>query len=132
MNSVDRYYAAACQLDMPNPKGRNEIGGRVTRMLAMADQAGGEADDPLGDAGEVHQLAREHEQPTACRHEFCQALPLLGGQPRHVAQGHDAVVGENLGGRSRQETKDQDYNGCGSRNRYLVTLKQLDFLRQAE
>jgi len=39
MNSVDRYYAAACQLDMPNPTNRNEIGGRVTRMLEMADHA---------------------------------------------------------------------------------------------
>jgi len=39
MNSVDRYYAAACQLDLPNPTNRNEIGGRVTRMLEMVDHA---------------------------------------------------------------------------------------------
>ncbi len=32
-----RYYAAACQIDMPNPKSRAEIAGRVRRMLAMID-----------------------------------------------------------------------------------------------
>lgn len=36
---MDRYYAAACQLDMPNPTDRQEIGSRVTRMLEMIDQA---------------------------------------------------------------------------------------------
>ena len=40
MDSVDRYYAAACQLDMANPLHRNEIAGRVTRMLEMADPRG--------------------------------------------------------------------------------------------
>jgi len=39
MQSMDRYYAAACQLDMPNPQDRNEIGARVTRMLEMVDHA---------------------------------------------------------------------------------------------
>lgn len=41
MRSVDRYYAAACQLDLPNPTHRDEIDGRVTRMLEMADHAVG-------------------------------------------------------------------------------------------
>ncbi len=36
---MDRYYAAACQLDMPNPTDRSEIAERVTRMLAMIDCA---------------------------------------------------------------------------------------------
>ena len=40
MTSVDRYYAAACQLDMPNPKRRDEIGSRVKRMLDEVRQAG--------------------------------------------------------------------------------------------
>ncbi|MCP4189727.1 MAG: nitrilase [Planctomycetaceae bacterium] len=35
----ERYYAAACQLDMPHPTSRNEICGRVDRMLAMIDNA---------------------------------------------------------------------------------------------
>jgi len=39
MGSIDRFYAAACQLDMPNPKKREEIAGRVERMLEMIDQA---------------------------------------------------------------------------------------------
>lgn len=38
-NSIERYYAAACQLDMPNPQDRHEIGKRVTRMLALVDHA---------------------------------------------------------------------------------------------
>jgi len=39
MVSIDRFYAAACQLDMPNPTKRDEISGRVERMLEMIDQA---------------------------------------------------------------------------------------------
>ncbi|MHC4643648.1 MAG: nitrilase-related carbon-nitrogen hydrolase [Planctomycetota bacterium] len=38
MSSTDRFYAAACQLDMPNPAKRDEITGRVERMLEMIDQ----------------------------------------------------------------------------------------------
>lgn len=38
MSSTDRFYAAACQLDMPNPTKRGEITGRVERMLEMIDQ----------------------------------------------------------------------------------------------
>ena len=36
---TDRYYAAACQLDMPNPTDRGQIGERVARMLEMVDHA---------------------------------------------------------------------------------------------
>lgn len=39
MTTVDRYYAAACQLDMPNPTSRDEIAGRVDRMLDMIEHA---------------------------------------------------------------------------------------------
>jgi predicted amidohydrolase len=39
MSSIDRYYAAACQLDMPNPMHRKEITGRVDRMLELIEQA---------------------------------------------------------------------------------------------
>ena len=39
MSSIDRFYAAACQLDMPNPTKRDEIAGRVERMLEIVDQA---------------------------------------------------------------------------------------------
>ncbi len=39
MGSIDRFYAAACQLDMPNPAKRDEIAGRVERMLEMIDHA---------------------------------------------------------------------------------------------
>lgn len=39
MSSIDRFYAAACQLDMPNPTKRDEIAGRVDRMLEMIDQS---------------------------------------------------------------------------------------------
>ena len=38
MSSIDRFYAAACQLDMPNPAKRDEIAGRVERMLEIIDQ----------------------------------------------------------------------------------------------
>ena len=36
---LDRYYAAACQTDLPCPKDRNELPERVGRLLAMIDQA---------------------------------------------------------------------------------------------
>lgn len=39
MTSPERYYAAACQLDQPNARGREEIAARVSRMLQMVDQA---------------------------------------------------------------------------------------------
>lgn len=39
MSACDRYYAAACQLDLPNPSSRDEIAGRVQRMLALVDRA---------------------------------------------------------------------------------------------
>lgn len=39
MSSIDRFYAAACQLDMPNPTCRNEIATRVDRMLELIEQA---------------------------------------------------------------------------------------------
>ncbi len=39
MPSDVRYYAAACQTDMPNPRTRQEISQQVDRMLAMIDHA---------------------------------------------------------------------------------------------
>lgn len=39
MSKAERYYAAACQVDMPNPAQRNEIGKKVDRMLEMIDNA---------------------------------------------------------------------------------------------
>ncbi len=39
MNSIDRYYAACCQTDFPSPRSRDEIAGRVDRMLEMIDSA---------------------------------------------------------------------------------------------
>lgn len=36
---IDRYYAAACQLDLPNPTARDQIAERVSRVLATVDQA---------------------------------------------------------------------------------------------
>ncbi len=38
-NTIDRYYAAACQLDLPNPKQRNEIPQRVQTMLNLITYA---------------------------------------------------------------------------------------------
>jgi hypothetical protein len=32
---TDRYYAAACQIDLPHPKHRDEIASRVDRMLDL-------------------------------------------------------------------------------------------------
>lgn len=37
--SLNRYYAAACQLDLPNPKHRDEIPARVQTMLNMITYA---------------------------------------------------------------------------------------------
>src|SRR5690242_14366540 len=34
-----RYYAAACQTDLPNPRGREGIGRLVSHMLGMIDRA---------------------------------------------------------------------------------------------
>ncbi len=39
MESCERYYAAACQLDLPNPRTREEIPARVRRMVEMIDHA---------------------------------------------------------------------------------------------
>ena len=39
MPSIPRYYAAACQLDLPNPKHRAEIAARVKRMLDVVEYA---------------------------------------------------------------------------------------------
>lgn len=36
---MHRYYAACCQLDLPNPATRDEIAPRVRQMLAMIDRA---------------------------------------------------------------------------------------------
>ena len=37
MGDCDRYYAAACQIDLPNPKERDEIADRVKHMLNLVD-----------------------------------------------------------------------------------------------
>ena len=39
MTTANRYYAAACQVDSPNPATRSGIAERVRRMLAMVDYA---------------------------------------------------------------------------------------------
>src|ERR1700719_775112 len=39
MTSCERYYAAACQIDLPNPRTREEIPARVRRMVEMIDHA---------------------------------------------------------------------------------------------
>lgn len=39
MPPIERYYAAACQVDQPNPTHRDEIPRRVDRMLEMIDHA---------------------------------------------------------------------------------------------
>jgi len=39
MEAWERYYAAACQIDLPNPEHRRQIAARVERMLAMIDHA---------------------------------------------------------------------------------------------
>jgi formamidase len=37
--TIDRYYAAACQLDQPNPTSREDLDQRVDRMLEMIEYA---------------------------------------------------------------------------------------------
>jgi predicted amidohydrolase len=37
--AIERYYAAACQIDSPNPGTRDGIAARARRMLEMVDQA---------------------------------------------------------------------------------------------
>jgi formamidase len=39
MTTSARYYAAACQLDLPNPRHREELAGRVTHLLGLVEQA---------------------------------------------------------------------------------------------
>jgi predicted amidohydrolase len=39
MHSTKRFYAAACQIDMPNPTTRDEIAQKVDKMLEMTDYA---------------------------------------------------------------------------------------------
>jgi predicted amidohydrolase len=37
--TIDRYHAACCQTDLPCPRSRNELPGRVSALLTMVDQA---------------------------------------------------------------------------------------------
>lgn len=39
MPPIERYYAAACQTDLPCPRSRQELPARVDRLLAMVDRA---------------------------------------------------------------------------------------------
>jgi predicted amidohydrolase len=39
MTTLDRYAAAACQVNQPNPRDRSEIGARVERMLELMEYA---------------------------------------------------------------------------------------------
>src|SRR4051812_11188701 len=39
MSPPSRYYAAACQTDLPCPRDRREIGARVDHLLGMIDRA---------------------------------------------------------------------------------------------
>lgn len=39
MTEIPRYYAAACQTDLPCPRDRDEIAGRVNTLLGMVDRA---------------------------------------------------------------------------------------------
>jgi formamidase len=39
MPPYERYYAACCQTDLPNPTNRDEIAGRVDKLLEMIDYA---------------------------------------------------------------------------------------------
>src|SRR5579875_938765 len=39
MFSIPRYYAAACQTDLPCPRDRDEIPARIGRLLGMIDRA---------------------------------------------------------------------------------------------
>jgi predicted amidohydrolase len=39
MSQIPRYYAAACQTDLPCPRGRDELAGRVGFLLGMVDRA---------------------------------------------------------------------------------------------
>jgi predicted amidohydrolase len=39
MTRIDRYYAAACQFDLPNPRHRDQIAHRTAHMLGMIEQA---------------------------------------------------------------------------------------------
>ena len=38
MSVIERYYAAACQTDLPCPSHRSEIRTRVDRLLTMVDR----------------------------------------------------------------------------------------------
>ena len=39
LHEMERYYAAACQCDLPNPGHRGEIAARVDRLLEMINYA---------------------------------------------------------------------------------------------
>ncbi|MGC8644377.1 MAG: nitrilase-related carbon-nitrogen hydrolase, partial [Isosphaeraceae bacterium] len=39
MSQISRYYAAACQTDLPCPRHRDELAGRVGYLLGMVDRA---------------------------------------------------------------------------------------------
>ena len=39
MSEIDRFYAAACQTDLPCPRSRDEIPDRLGFLLGMIDRA---------------------------------------------------------------------------------------------
>ncbi|PLX82839.1 MAG: nitrilase [Desulfuromonas sp.] len=88
MENLDRYYVALCQTDMPNPAGRDEIAGRVDKMLAMVDQAVG-GYEPFFDVKLVVFPEFAHAAPiypTAAELHDKLAVPIPN---EHTARYHD-------------------------------------------
>ena len=75
MSGVSRYYAAACQIDLPNPKHRDEIPGRVQRMLDLVEYA-------------VVGYRPFHDVRLVVFPEFAHAAPIYPG----VEQLHDRLA----------------------------------------
>jgi predicted amidohydrolase len=71
----ERYYAAACQIDLPNPQSRDEIAERVGHMLRMVDFA-------------VNGYAPFHDVKLVVFPEFAHAAPVYATAEellRHLA-----------------------------------------------
>ena len=60
MTAEARYYAAACQTDLPNPRTRDGIARQVGHMLALIDRAGWVVSGTVLFWGSVYALGSRH------------------------------------------------------------------------
>ena len=108
-----RYFAAACQTDLPNPADRSAFPGRVTKLLAMIDRAVvGYAPVLRREAG---RLPRVRPRRADLRDRRGAARQAGGADPERahrplLAEGEGATASTSRPARSWKSTR--QYPGC--------------------